>query len=220
MVVFYFYLTPIFYSVELCKCGAGNNLSTSAKSSKITDLYSKIEVSDLTVNSIYIFLLGRGGVGVERNLSLRLRIHGNDNWLSSGSGCPPWHQWLRTSFSCARYTKDFVFVFHRCLGTGLTTENHDAFNRIFLLCLGSFLESRAFAFYISVRMPSVTMNAIGFGHDDQSPSSSRSNHAHAGSLIGYLEITWYANLLYRELLWLVRYVTRYVLDVTRYLKLT
>ena len=42
----------------------------------------------------------------------------------------------------------------------------------------------------------------------------------AGSFIGYLEITWYANLLYRELLWLVRYVTRYVLDVTRYLKLT
>ena len=119
--------------------GLGTIWAQAQKSSKITDLYSKIEVSDLTVNSIYIFLLGRGGVGAERNLSLRLRIHGNDNWLSSGSGCPPWHQWLCTSFSCARYTKDFVFVFHRCLGTGLTTGNHDAFNRIFFAVPGQFL---------------------------------------------------------------------------------
>ena len=32
---------------------------------------------------------------------------------------------------CARHIKDFVFVLHRCLDTGLTTQNHVVFNCIF-----------------------------------------------------------------------------------------
>ena len=31
---------------------------------------------------------------------------------------------------CARHIKDFVFVLHRCLDTGLTTQNHVVFNCI------------------------------------------------------------------------------------------